>query len=110
MCLDCHTQATHRGANCLACHQAHDADNLADIRNTLRTTNLTSMPVKFLRYTGEGSFADGNTTHDGICEVCHTQTKYYRRDGSGSANHSGGMNYDRKDCTTCHSHSTGFAK
>ena len=68
------------------------------------------MPVTFLRYTGLNSFADGNATRNGICEVCHIKTKYYRRDGSGFANHSGGVNYDRADCTACHSHSTGFAR
>jgi predicted CXXCH cytochrome family protein len=57
-------------------------------------------------------FADGNTTYDGICEVCHTMTTYYRNDGSGAAHrlystgeHSGGPG---SDCVACHSHANNF--
>jgi hypothetical protein len=110
LCSDCHTQATHMGDNCQTCHAAHNTGNIKGIRDSLRAPNRTSVSVKFLGYTGINSFADGNGTHDGICEVCHTATKYYRRDGSGFANHSGGSNYNSKNCTSCHSHQTGFSK
>ncbi|MGC2423108.1 MAG: hypothetical protein WA666_01995, partial [Nitrospirota bacterium] len=110
LCVDCHTEATHEDINCLNCHQAHNTSNIMGIKQNVRASNYTTVPVKFRRYTGANSFTDGDATHDGICEVCHTQTKYYRRDGSGFANHSGGVNYDRQNCTVCHSHSTGFAR
>lgn len=110
ICTDCHTQSTHKGNNCQTCHTAHNTGNTKGIRESLRTPNRTSITVKFLRYTGTVSFADGDGTHDGICEVCHTQTKYYRRDGSGFANHSGGVNQNGRNCTICHAHNTGFGK
>lgn len=110
LCSDCHAEVTHKNNNCLSCHQVHNTDNLAGIRGLLRTTDHTGREVRFLRYTGANSFADGDKTYDGICEVCHTQTKYYRRDGTGFVNHSGGVNYDGKRCIACHSHSTGFAR
>jgi hypothetical protein len=110
LCSDCHTQATHRGDNCQTCHTAHNTMNIKGIRSTLRAPNRTSVTVKFLGSTGINSFADGDGTNDGICEVCHTATKYYRRDGSGFANHSGGANQSGKNCTSCHSHNTGFAR
>ena len=110
LCSDCHTQVTHRDINCLNCHQAHNTGNMKGIRQNVRASNFTTVSVRFLRYTGYNSFVDGDSTHDGICEVCHTQTKYYRRDGSGFANHSCGVNYDRKDCTACHSHYSGFGR
>jgi ELWxxDGT repeat protein len=111
LCLQCHTtQITHKGNNCLACHAPHDTDNALDIRQSVRTPNRSTITVRFQRYTGLNSFADGDSTRDGICEVCHTTTKYYRKDGSGFANHSGGTNHDGKDCTSCHSHSTGFSR
>jgi hypothetical protein len=59
-----------------------------------------------------GQFADGNTTYDGICEVCHTATRYYRNDGSGeehrlySAGEDGGG--PGSDCMACHSHADDF--
>ena len=110
LCTTCHTQATHKGENCLDCHSAHNTGNIKDVRKSVRTPNLSTVTVKFLNYTKANSFADGNSTRDGICEVCHTTTRYYRRDGSGFANHSGGINYDGKNCMTCHAHSTGFAR
>jgi len=110
LCSDCHTQATHKDANCLNCHQSHNTANIKGIRQKVRTLNFTTMTVKFLNYTKANSFADGDGTRDGICEVCHTQTKYYKRDGSGFTNHSGGVNQTGKDCTACHSHNTGFSK
>ena len=110
LCADCHSEATHEGANCLACHQAHETANIEGIRPIIRTPDMLEFPVKFVGFTGMNSFADGDAIYDGICEVCHTRTKYYRRDGSGFVNHSGGFNYNRKDCTACHSQSSGFAK
>jgi hypothetical protein len=110
LCADCHTQATHKGENCLTCHTAHGTTNTAGIRQSIRTADMLEQPVVFNCLTGAGSFADGDATHNGICEVCHIQTKYYRRDGAGFANHSGGVNYDRTNCTTCHTHGSGFAR
>jgi len=110
LCNDCHTQETHKGDNCLVCHQAHDTVNIDGIREHIRTPNRCSVEVRFLRYTGDNSFSDGDGVYDGVCEVCHTQTLYYRNDGTGFANHSGGQNYDRQDCTACHSHADGFAR
>ncbi len=110
LCSDCHTEATHEGANCYNCHAAHNTSNIEGIRQNVRTLDYTTMPVKFLRYTGSNSFANGTGVHTGICVVCHTTTKYYRRDGTGFVNHSGGYNYNGKDCTICHTHASGFAK
>ncbi len=109
LCADCHRQTTHEGANCLDCHQAHNTDNLAGVREKVRATNHTSIEVKFLRYTGTGSFADGGAARDGVCYACHTRTLYYRSDGLGLPTHADGRNYDGKDCTACHSHRSGFA-
>lgn len=58
--------------------------------------------VRFFRDAGPDSFADGDATYTGICEVCHTQTGYHRYGGGGAA-HSGGT-----DCLSCHGHSAGF--
>jgi predicted CXXCH cytochrome family protein len=45
---------------------------------------------------------DGDGVKDGICEVCHTQTRFHRNN-SFMPSHRVGMN-----CTTCHSHENGF--
>jgi hypothetical protein len=110
LCADCHALSTHMGANCLTCHQAHNTDNLAGVREVARTTDRSERAVSFTSFTGIGSFADGDGVYDGICEVCHTTTKYHRRDGSGFANHSSGVGMAGKDCTICHTHASGFAR
>jgi len=46
---------------------------------------------------------DGNGVRDGVCEVCHTQTKHHRYDIS-SGHHTG------ETCTRCHAHVDGFMK
>jgi len=63
----------------------------------------TNTEVKFFDQTGTNSFADGDETYDGVCEVCHTQTKHYRNDGSGTSH------YPADNCSRCHSHIDGFA-
>ncbi|MDH3328701.1 MAG: hypothetical protein OEM01_05655 [Desulfobulbaceae bacterium] len=64
--------------------------------------------VKFIRPSGLNSFADGDGTINGICEVCHTQTSHWRNDGTlaGTGIHSG---LGGGNCTVCHKHSDGFA-
>jgi hypothetical protein len=66
--------------------------------------------VKFFSNTGTNSFADGDATYDGICEVCHTLTDHFRNDGTGpDQDHtSQGPSIPGTNCTACHSHVEGF--
>ena len=48
------------------------------------------------------SMSGFDATPDGICQVCHTQTTYWRNDGT-RADHFNGWR-----CTICHSHDQGF--
>jgi hypothetical protein len=59
--------------------------------------------VRFFKTSGTNSYADVNTTYDGICEVCHTQTDYHTNDGIGLGHYAG------TDCMQCHNHVYGFA-
>ncbi len=58
---------------------------------------------------GPHTFADDESgsgtdpTPTGICQVCHTQTKHWRADGTLADNHFSGQ-----DCTQCHDHRKGF--
>jgi mono/diheme cytochrome c family protein len=62
--------------------------------------------VVFISNTGTGSFADGPPYNENVCEMCHTQTNHHQRDGTAP----GGQSHnDGQDCTTCHTHDTGFA-
>jgi len=64
--------------------------------------------VKFIRPTGTNSFADGDATINGICEVCHTRTSHWRNDGTlaGEGIHTG---QGGGNCLVCHKHTDGFS-
>lgn len=78
-------------------------------KSTLPTSFSGNKTVKLFDATGVNSLADnsGGTatdpTPDGVCQVCHTETKHWLKDGT-LADH-----YDGERCTTCHLHSRGFA-
>lgn len=80
------------------------------VNDTIDLSKITVSPgrsgskaVRLFNSTGTNSFADGNTTYDGMCEVCHTQTVYHRNNSSGNHSHNNGVK-----CTICHTHSEGF--
>jgi len=83
----------------------------------------TNKQVKFFDRKGIKSYADGDATYDGVCEVCHTQTLYHKNDGTGNYHypaarcyvchdHIKGFKYDHgepgKDCEDCHGHDDGW--
>lgn len=74
-----------------------------NVKSTVTIPAGGSSAVRFFRYTGSKSFADGDGTYDGICEVCHTQTTYHKSSGGGGAHNAA------TKCTTCHSHVNGFS-
>jgi hypothetical protein len=63
----------------------------------------TNKQVKSYDRKGINSFADGDGIYNGLCEICHTQTKYHKDDGSGEPH------YPAVRCTICHLHMDGFA-
>jgi hypothetical protein len=64
--------------------------------------NGTNKQVKFFDRKGTKSYADGDTTYNGVCEVCHTQTMYHKNDGTGNYHYPGAR------CYVCHAHINGF--
>ncbi|MCF6342564.1 MAG: cytochrome c3 family protein, partial [Bacteroidales bacterium] len=106
LCTTCHTYTGHQGMSCSQCHQTHNPkrDNIFMTKDTLLTPNDGLKPVLFYRESGPNSYADGDATYDGVCEVCHTTTDYYRNNSSGNHVHNRGIS-----CVVCHPHSVEFA-
>lgn len=129
LCLSCHSDAgpatvdrdgvqvpvpknvaIHNGAKhpspttCRSCHdhEGESGGNLALVPRTLGTPNSGARTVVFTARSGPNSFADGDATYDGVCEVCHTLTDQHRNDGSA------GKHNAAADCRACHQHRTGF--
>jgi predicted CxxxxCH...CXXCH cytochrome family protein len=107
LCLDCHAYTSHQGQTCITCHQVHNTtkDNIYMIRDLITTPSSGDKTVVFTAETGTNSFADGDATYDGICEVCHTTnaSTYHYNTSAGDHTHEAGTN-----CADCHSHDTDF--
>ncbi|MBI5408464.1 MAG: hypothetical protein HZA14_03765, partial [Nitrospirae bacterium] len=86
------------------------------IKDSIDLSKITITPpetgtkaTRFFNSTGEKSFADGDATYDGVCEVCHTQTTHFRNNGGGSDQlHSNMGSPAGTRCTSCHQHINGF--
>ena len=120
-CIKCHTEyasiesrapdrpslagvITHEDLFCITCHEPHGAtSNLKIIREQIETPHSGVKNVTYTEYNGVLSMADGNSTYNGICEVCHTTTTYHRNDATGDHTHKA-----EGRCTGCHLHNTGF--
>ena len=80
------------------------------IKNYINVNGLNKQ-VKFFDQTGTKSFADGDATYNGVCEVCHTQTEHYKNNGGApDQNHSNLCSGEKggTNCITCHNHTNGF--
>ncbi|HAW50980.1 MAG TPA: hypothetical protein DCX54_01440 [Flavobacteriales bacterium] len=120
LCTSCHTifasggtpVGTHNGMNCSRCHQTHNTNkaNIYMIRNTIATPNSGNKTVNFTALTGTNSFADGDATYDGVCEVCHTTTNHYRNDGlAPDQSHTSQGGQNGANCMGCHPHNSNFS-
>jgi len=83
------------------------------VKSTIATPNSGNKEVMFFNNQGANSFADGDATYNGPCEVCHTQTNHFRNDGlAGDQNHENidGSPKGGANCVgECHLHRNGFA-
>lgn len=65
--------------------------------------------VRFFRKSGTNSFADGDATIDGICQVCHTRTVAFNRSGTlEDPTNLHPKNVTGTDCKSCHTHTNSF--
>lgn len=110
-CADCHRkQMTHHDpeagteAECLVCHTPHGSPNLFLVRQRIITPDDTAAPIELTNVEGlaDGGFASVSDPGTGLCEVCHSTTRYYRNDGMGEE-------HFPFTCFTCHTHPSGFA-
>ncbi|RME27241.1 MAG: hypothetical protein D6806_04925, partial [Deltaproteobacteria bacterium] len=98
---------------CTRCHDPHTQwQNVVYgstygkfLRDVITTPSSGDRTVILLGPEGPKSFADGDSTIDGVCEVCHTQTHYHRNDGSYPSQH---LLSEVTYCTNCHDHANGF--
>jgi predicted CXXCH cytochrome family protein len=73
------------------------------ICGTPTQTGGCAAPIELTNLAGkaDGSFASASHPGTGVCEVCHTTTRFYRADGTGEP-------HFPYPCYTCHPHARGF--
>lgn len=111
-CIDCHgtLRKTHQDSavgtpyECGNCHDPHGSRNLFLVRELILTPLGELRPVRLenLRGRDDAGFTSVSQPGSGLCEVCHTNTRFFRADGSGES-HFG------FPCFTCHPHALGFS-
>jgi predicted CXXCH cytochrome family protein len=87
--------ATVRADSCAGCHDTHGTTNNHNIRTTINGLTVTYVGAtpSFFDQT-----PDGNGLYHGLCQVCHTRTKYYNRNTAPAAHNA------TANCLSCHSH------
>lgn len=113
-CNECHTSQTHAPPGrdpsaCTRCHNPHGTDNIRLIREVIAPPPSPAepmpeeKPIQFDNLMGkaDGSFASASSPGSGICEICHTTTRYYRADATGDP-------HFEFSCVACHLHEAGF--
>ena len=109
-CADCHNPARVAAhvppgttIACTQCHEPHGTDNIRLVRDVISTSQGGDRSMLFDDLTGrsDGSFASASAPGSGLCEVCHTRTRFYRADATGAAHYT-------TTCTQCHPHAAGF--
>lgn len=110
MCKSCHVETgfatpvqSHLGTDtltCSICHNPHFHQPQYE-RYFIRNGNPVDESEHML-FNHATDFIHGAPNYDGICEICHTQTDYYRNNGTG-LEHNPGSN-----CLECHTHWNGF--
>jgi len=93
------TAVATRSQDCAGCHDTHGTTNLHSIRTT-----INGRPIAFKSLTSFYVPTKTNNFYNGLCQACHTKTKYYRNYTSPAVHN------PNRNCLDCHQHKGhGFA-
>lgn len=82
-------------SSCSACHDLHGSSNRSMIRDI-----LNGQSVSFKNSTCVTTTPNANGIYTGLCQVCHTQTRFYKNSVAEPAN-----GHYKSGCLGCHKHS-----
>jgi hypothetical protein len=87
------TAVTTRSQDCAGCHDTHGTSNLYSVR-----TIINGRPISFKSLTSFYVPTKTNNFYNGLCQACHTKTKYYRNYTSPAVHN------PNRNCLECHKH------
>ena len=102
VCSECHSEVSHPAdAPCVSCHDPHGTRNAVLVAPSVFRPD--GSPAEVVLRALEGATPDG-LAHggSGLCETCHTATRFYRNTGE-----TGGHFVER--CAQCHLHVARFS-
>ncbi len=94
---------------CSVCHNQHIQEQVGNkfIKNYVdraKISGASKTDRKKVSFTGISTFANGDATYDGICEVCHESTGHWTETGlAPNEKHFASLN-----CIECHPHDQGM--
>lgn len=106
-CAACHSERAHQDYECTSCHAVHGSTNAFLIVPRIALAGGGEAEVLVTRPEGASSEGlvragvPGLDAGTGFCEVCHTGTRYYDRDGEAEP-------HETIWCFSCHDHQIGF--
>jgi predicted CxxxxCH...CXXCH cytochrome family protein len=83
-------RASGPGSQCADCHDPHGTANTMMVKASINATAVS--------FTGNNTFANG--AQNGVCQVCHTTTKYFTKSGVTPQAHVDST----ANCLDCHKH------
>jgi hypothetical protein len=93
------TTTDYRARDCAGCHDTHGTSNYLSIRTTIAGQTIRPVTQATLSTAFRVAAPNGNGVYNGLCQVCHTKVKYFKRNAAPDLSHNGG-----KNCLGCHKH------
>jgi len=122
-CDQCHSEAGHPPERtvftegllfitCLTCHDPHGSENIYLIQEWIPLGEGIRVSMEFKNVQGRADFSyaelgaeeegqNGREPGSGLCEVCHTETRFYNRSATGEDHYT-------SRCSECHDHAIAF--
>jgi predicted CxxxxCH...CXXCH cytochrome family protein len=101
-----HTATLNGGRFCFDCHDPHGDGNIEMVQNSVASSAhpvygypTNAVDVTFTAKASASDYADDASPFEGVCQVCHSATSYYK--GSGAETHYADPG---NACVNCHSH------
>jgi len=95
------TTNDYRARDCAGCHDTHGTTNYMSVRSVVAGETIRPVTMATLSTALRVTEPNGSGIYNGLCQVCHTKVKYFKRNAAPDLNHNGG-----KNCFQCHAHKT----